>query len=372
MAARKFLYFIAAAVMLVLAGAVAYRLFGDQLLRAAMTPSGDFASTVQSPAPDYALPSAWLARPARMSAALFAPAGFRAAPRPAAAAFFVAPTAYVGRDRWSIDLADATTTATNASYLRAQASALNGVAAIWAPSYRQAGFGAFLTRGPDATRAIDFAYADVARAWDAFLAANPAGPIILAGHSQGSLHLIRLIAERIAGRPVARRIVAVYLPGWPVSVEADLPALGLPACAAPDQPGCILSWMSFAEPAEPSALRAAFDAGAGSERRARRGTRMLCTNPMRGFATEAAAVAAANLGALRPAADATAAPDLIPRAVGARCAQGILLIGPPPEGFDRFILPGNNYHVYDWHLYWANLRADAERRLNAWIAANPG
>jgi hypothetical protein len=30
-----------------------------------------------------------------------------------------------------------------------------------------------------------------------------------------------------------------------------------------------------------------------------------------------------------------------------------------------FGLPGNNYHVYDYALFWANIRADAERRLAA-------
>jgi hypothetical protein len=30
------------------------------------------------------------------------------------------------------------------------------------------------------------------------------------------------------------------------------------------------------------------------------------------------------------------------------------------------VLPGNNYHVYDYALFWAAIRRDAERRLAAW------
>jgi len=30
------------------------------------------------------------------------------------------------------------------------------------------------------------------------------------------------------------------------------------------------------------------------------------------------------------------------------------------------VLPGNNYHVYDYALFWAAIRTDAERRLKAW------
>jgi hypothetical protein len=56
--------------------------------------------------------------------------------------------------------------------------------------------------------------------------------------------------------------------------------------------------------------------------------------------------------------------------VPARCdakdgGRGFLLIGDPPE-LGNYVLPGNNYHVYDYSLFWANIRADAVRRLAAW------
>jgi hypothetical protein len=56
---------------------------------------------------------------------------------------------------------------------------------------------------------------------------------------------------------------------------------------------------------------------------------------------------------------------LRPKAIGAACtATGILNIGPPPAGYGEYVLPGNNYHVFDFPLFWANLRADAERRAD--------
>jgi hypothetical protein len=45
--------------------------------------------------------------------------------------------------------------------------------------------------------------------------------------------------------------------------------------------------------------------------------------------------------------------------------RGLLLIGDPPE-MGPYVLPGNNYHVYDYSLFWANIRADAARRLAAY------
>lgn len=373
MAARRFLWIVAGLILLVVAAAFAWRLFGQKILVGAMVPTIGFAQSPQSPAPDYGQAAAWVARPGMASPATWAPpAGLVPAPAvPArrAAVFFVTPTAYLARARWNLDLADANAGAPIPAYLKTQASALAAVADVWAPAYRQAAFGAFLKDSADSRAAIDFAYQDVVRAWDAFLAANPEGPIILAGHSQGSLHLVRLLAERIAGRPEAARIAAAYLPGWPISVEADLPAMGLPACASPTQGGCILSWMSFAEPADGAAVRAVFDAQPGFTGAPRAGTAMLCVNPLRGMATEAAAVAAANPGSLAPLGRPDATPLLRPSGPGARCADGLLLIGAPPEGFDANIMPGNNFHVYDWHLFWAALRADAARRLAAWEAA---
>jgi hypothetical protein len=372
MAARRFLWIVAGLILLAVAAAFAWRLFGPKILVGALVPTMAFRESPQSPTPDFGAAGGWAARPGLQSGALWTPDPGLAAPPPVparrAAVFFVAPTAYLARARWNIDLADANATAPIPAYLRTQASALNAVGDIWAPAYRQAAFGAFLVDTPDSRAAIDFAYADVARAWDAFLSANPAGPIILAGHSQGSLHLNRLLAQRIAGRPEAARIVAAYLPGWPVSVDADLPALGLPACAAPGQAGCILSWMSFAEPADGALVRAVFDRQPGWTGRPRAGTAMLCVNPLRGLATEAPAVAGANPGSLAPLARPDAQPALRPSGPGARCREGLLLIGAPPPGYDANVMPGNNYHVYDWHLFWSALRADAARRLAAWEA----
>ena len=92
-----------------------------------------------------------------------------------------------------------------ALFVRSQASAFNSVGAVWAPKYRQATFGAFLTSEDNARRALDFAYRDVLAAYEEFLRqAPPDRPIILAAHSQGSLHLMRLLEERVQGAPEAR------------------------------------------------------------------------------------------------------------------------------------------------------------------------
>ncbi len=367
--ARKFLYLIAILIMLAIAAAFAYRLFGVQILRTAMVPTTKF---VAQPAPKpsaYADPAMWFSRPGKPNdPSRWAPAGYTATSAPEAAVFYIHPTSYLDRAHWNAPLDNVEANERARLFLRGQASAFNGIAAIWAPRYRQATFGAFLTSEEAAGQALDLAYRDVLTAFDQFLKEVPAGrPIILAGHSQGALHLTRLLHDRVAGTPLASRIVAAYIVGWPVSETADLPALGLPQCIAADQTGCILSWQSFAEPADPSLIFDTFDQTAGFTGAPRKDTPVVCTNPLTGT-PDAAAPATANLGALYPSADLMTA-QIVPGTIPATCeGRGILSIGAPPDLVGNYVLPGNNYHVFDYSLFWANIRADAERRLAAFEA----
>ena len=364
---RKFLYVVAGLIVLALAAALAYRIWGVEIMRMAMVPGERFRPAAAMPSDAYRERRMWLARPdIAGNPALWVPPGQRARATPGGAAvFFVHPTSFLSRAHWNAPLDDAEANGRAALFLRGQASAFNAVGEIWAPRYRQATFGAFLTTQADAEAALDLAYRDVSAAFDAFLAAvAPDRPIILAGHSQGALHLTHLLRDRVAGdRALTRRIVAAYVVGWPVSTTTDLPRMGLPACERPDQRGCILSWQSFAEPADPQLILDTYDATTGFDGRPRAGTPILCTNPLTG-AAGGSAPASANLGTLFPNGEMTEA-RLEPGRVPARCAgRGLLLIGDAPD-VGAYTLPGNNYHVYDYSLFWANVRADAARRMAA-------
>lgn len=369
--ARRFLYLVVVLIVLATAGMFAYRLWGPQLMRAAMVPGVNFEAEPPVGAEAYKDARMWIARPdIPGNPAMWTPPGYQTAADAPAAVFFIHPTSYLQRAHWNAPLDDREANDRAALFLRGQASAFNESGAVWAPRYRQATFGAFLTTQADADKALDLAYGDVAAAFAAFVAQiGPDRPIILAGHSQGALHLSRLLREQVAGKPIAKRIVAAYVVGWPVSRVADLPALGLPECASADQPGCILSWQSFAEPADPSMVTDVYDASTGPTGVARKGTAMICTNPLTGT-PHSAAEASANLGTLIPSADlktATIAAGRVP----AKCTgRGFLTIGAPVE-LGPYVLPGNNYHVFDYSLFWANVRADAARRLKAWQAAQP-
>ena len=369
MLARRFLYIIAAVIIVILAAGVSWTLFQARLLRMTFVPDAPYSAPRDDTAPDYGKATAWLSRPGMADdPSLWLPQGHALPAQRPAAIFFVPPTTYLSADRWNAPFDSAEALPRWRLFANIEGSAFNSVGEIWAPLYRQAAIGAFIEPGADAAKALDFAYGDVEKAFDQFLAEiGPDRPILLAGHSQGAYHLIRLLQQRV-DEPLRKRIVAAYLVGWPISMAHDLPALGLPACQARDEAGCILSWLTFASPADPHQMRDIYTASIGLDGKPRGETAMLCTNPLTGTPGTVAVPESANLGALVPGSGQAMQAELEPGKVPAGCTEeGLLLIGQPPKGYGAFVLPGNNYHVFDYALFWANVRADAERRTAEYL-----
>ena len=366
MCARRFLAVIFVLTLIVVAGAFAIYQWGGNVLVRESVPKGHFVAAAAGGGPDYSQDSSWLARPGEADdPSRWLPDGVTADTTGNAAIFYIHPTTYLERDRWNapLDAGGDTEFRTNL-FVQSQASAFNGVGRVWAPRYRQAAFGAFLLKSDDAEEALDFAYRDVSAAFDEFVKEAGDRPIILAGHSQGALHLERLLRDKVAGKPIAKRIIAAYVVGWPIDTATDLPWLGLPACTAPDETGCILSWMTFGDPPNPDLILEQWKKTKGFSGGERRQKDALCVNPISGT-KDGAAVPTDNLGTLVPTADLKSA-TLQPGIAGAHCDKVLLLLDGriPPMG--TFVLPGNNYHVYDYALFWGAIRHDAERRAAAW------
>ncbi|MCB2065603.1 MAG: DUF3089 domain-containing protein [Erythrobacter sp.] len=387
---RRFLYIVTFLIVLVIAVLFVLRVYAEELTELALVPDVQFAE--QAPLADNAWqdPAMWFSRPsmdpandpARWQPALregsapppaeeeTAQADSASAEAPRFAVFFIHPTSFMERSAWNAPLDDETSQARARVMVRGMASAFNRASEIWAPRYRQATYGAFLTDAPAAGQALDAAYRDVSEAFDFFVDSVPDDmPIVIAGHSQGGYHVVRLLLDRIKGTPLADRVAVAYAVGMPISVQTDLPELGLPPCATPLQAGCLASWASFAEPADTGQYLRLYNETPGINGASRSGTPILCFNPLTGTLNQAAG-AERNLGTLVPQDD-LANGDLVPGAVPARCdpATGVLLIGDPPD-LGAYVLPGNNYHVYDIPLFWANLQADVVTRVEAWQAAH--
>lgn len=369
MCARRFLFAVLTAILLFVAGALAIYQWGGRALVSRAVPQGHFVAAQAGDSPDYARSENWLARPGNANdPSRWTPDGALPLEKSAieARVFYTHPTTYLERDRWNapLNLGEDSEFRTRL-FVQSQASVFGQLGEVWAPRYRQAAYGAFLLSNKDAEQALSFAYADVAQAFDEFVRNIPAdAPIILAGHSQGALHLERLLRDKIAGKAIARRIVAAYVVGWPISTTADLPTLGLPACTSATQTGCILSWMTFGDPPNPDFIFSQWSGTKGYSGGERRQVDTLCVNPITGT-KDGAASPQDNAGTLIPSADMRSA-TLAAGAVGARCHDGLLILNGVTPQIGSFTLPGNNYHVYDYALFWGSIRRDAARRLAAW------
>jgi len=137
----------------------------------------------------------------------------------------------------------------------AQAARYASVCKVYAPKYRQMTVGAILafSAGQDISASAVLAYADVLHAWRNFLATrNKDRPFVLIGHSQGSLHLIQLIAREIEPNPaVAGRMKLAIIPGFDVMVPQGKLVGGdfkkTPLCSKEGETGCVIAWTSFRE-----------------------------------------------------------------------------------------------------------------------------
>ncbi|MFL6861746.1 MAG: DUF3089 domain-containing protein [Allosphingosinicella sp.] len=240
------------------------------------------------PAPDYTKDEAWLCLPGRPDpcgrpfavTALNANGyGATSVAAPAketkADCFYVYPT--VSRDfRINADLE-----AGNEERIAAEAqfARYSSVCRTFAPLYRQitlVGLARALG-GEDVAAANEIAYGDVLAAWRDFLAHRSGDrPFVLIGHSQGSIHLLRLLREEIEGKPAAKRLLSAILLGWSVEVPEGRVVGGslksTPLCTAMGQTGCVVTFMSFREASPPPPV-------SRLGRAAHPGMTAACTNP---------------------------------------------------------------------------------------------
>jgi len=251
-----------------------------------------FAQTPPAAAPaaapvDYASPANWVCLPGRddvcarpQPTAELEPNGYgpvtptMVAADPPIDCFYVYPT--VSRDpglNSDLNPTEEPVTAT------VQFARFASLCRTYAPLYRQATLSMIprALAGEDMSPVFNRAYADVVAAWHYYLDHyNHGRPYVLIGHSQGTIHLTRLLASEIENGPAAARLLSALLIGYAIEVpEGRLVGGSLqrtPLCTSAGQTGCVITYMSFraASPPQPGALLG---------RATRPGMTAGCTNP---------------------------------------------------------------------------------------------
>ncbi|WP_137864431.1 MULTISPECIES: DUF3089 domain-containing protein [unclassified Sphingomonas] len=336
------------------------------------SPSGPFDPARAPPAPDYAHSDAWLAFPGHNGLERSTPPGMTAIDEAKAPAdvFFIHPTTYQRSNVWNVAYDHASEF--DPAVLLGQASVFNGCCRIFAPHYRQASLRA-LDRSRDA---VALAYGDVAQAFRHFIEHENRGrPFLIAAHSQGAMHAVRLLQAEILGTPLQSRLVAAYVIG--AYAPSDFGTIGLPVCDGARQVGCILSW-NTSQSGRTGAFQLIRDKTywwRGGEKNTGQPP-AICVNPLT-WRREGAAPATDNPGSLPFPTGKASEPGrtlaaLTPHLTGAVCDEGLLKVDiawSAPSGFrDSLSLIYGSYHLGDYGIFYAAIRRNARERVQAWTA----
>lgn len=350
------------------------------VILAVLKPYHDFDLSKKGAAPNYAEPSSWAAFPSVDDPADLVPDGEASVSNALDVdVFFIHPTGYLrGADwNWTIDL-DSGTNENIQWMLANQASTFSSCCSVYAPRYRQASIFAYLI-GYDteiAQQSLDFAYNDVARAFEYFLEhRQPGRPFIIAGHSQGTHHATTLLKKRIAGTPLRNQLVAAYLIGGWIKHRDLVEMDNISACEGPTDLHCVNHWVSWGEGGSPNDFELI------------QGDKTICTNPLTWELDGKLADASHSKGAMASigtynsgifgedqpngqAFEPLGAP--MPEYTWAECRDGALFVEEQSSGRlgKSIIMPGiNNYHGYDYQLFHMDIRENAMERSTAWLAA---
>ena len=302
--------------------------------------------------PDYSNLNYWAAHPYKYDPSDNIPLDLKNESKDSLAdVFFIHPTTYTNKKMdmgWNADIDNPELNKeTDKSTILYQASVFNKYCRVFALRYRQANLQAFYTQDKvKGEAALDTAYEDVKAAFIYYLKNyNNGRPIIIASHSQGTLHAGRLLKEFFEGKSLQKQLVCAYLIGLPVfSNYFTL----LKSCEDSTATGCFVSWRTFEEGYTAPYVR-------------QETLTAWVTNPLTWTMDTTLAPAYLNEGAVLRNFN-----KVNPGLVHAQIHGNILWVN-KPKFFGSLFLKIKNYHIADYNLFYQNIRENVGTRIQAFL-----
>lgn len=302
--------------------------------------------------PDYSNLNYWAAHPLKWDPSDSVPRPLRKKLKDTLVdVFFLHPTMYTMELKDSIlnaDINDAYLNAkTDYSSILYQASVFNQHARIYAPRFREAHISAYFPKDTlAALKAFDLAYEDVKAAFEYYLNNyNHGRPIIIASHSQGTTHALRLLKDYFENKPLQKQLVAAYVVGMVIPKNSFS---SLKMCEDSLQTSCVCGWRTFREGYKAPYLEVEKDFS-------------LVTNPITWKTDSVYGPKKLNTGSVLYKFN-----KIYKRTTDAQIHEGIIWVKRPkfPWGF---LYSTKNYHVGDINLYYMNIRENIEQRINSYF-----
>ena len=266
--------------------------------------------------------------------------------------FFIHPTSYLDKEMpygWNAPInCQEINDITDSRAILNQASVFNEAGRVFAPRYRQANYAAYFpedtTDSAAAVAAFDKAYADIKAAFEYYLLHyNNGRPIIIASHSQGTTHAIRLLKDYFDSSTLKNKLVVAYLVGIPVRPD-DFKHI--PVCSTPNQTGCVCSWRTMKKGFEPDYIQ-------------KENFTAIVTNPITWSSEKPDASRKENPGSILLKFN-----KVMPHIVNAEVHDGVLWVQ-KPKFFGNVLYSNPNYHIADYNLFYLSIRENVKERENA-------
>jgi Protein of unknown function (DUF3089) len=359
-------------------------------------PHKSFQESQPPAAPDYLNIDHWVAHPKKTSKVHYTPegvAGSNAWKEGKVDCFFIYPTLCFSKLHWNAPLDHVSTNElVEETIMTGQASVFNGCCRIFAPRYRQATFYSFPGMQKGGREALEIAYQDIVQAFDTYLKHyNHGRPFFIAGHSQGALLIMRLLEERIEGTALAQQFVAAYPLGfWFPGDKFGTTLNTIVPATSPTRLHSVVAYDTFLEGGGPMRKmdkgEISYSVKGKVEWKKRTGLVPLCVNPLSWSTYQTPQPATQNKGAVHLQFEGNPPSwqeHLTEEKLGLNCtglSKPYVAEVSAKVGFDNFLyvsepkhaaftamsMPGGNMHVYDFGLFYMNLRENIQERWAAY------
>ena len=255
--------------------------------------------------------------------------------------FFIHPTTLYTSKNWNSDTSMFGNDPVINLSLENQVSCFAGIANIYVPNYRQMHIYSYIDT-INGYKAYDLAFNDVLQAFKYFIKyLNNGKYFILAGHSQGTNHAMRLITEYIQeNNYVSSKLLLSYLIGMNVKKSFSV----VPPCESSEDLFCFLSWRTFSENNYPKDWEY--------------GSHIASINPISWRNDTLPSMKNLHQGILFPNGS-----IIFKNSLSVFNHKGLLWLK-KPRNLLLNLYPSKNYHAGDYNLYWKNIRDNLHFRLN--------
>lgn len=365
-------------------------------------PTLDFDIANLPTPPNYQLLSNWAAHPKLSTKVAYTPEGIEpnmSWKEGQVDCFYVYPTLNFSNKYWNAPIDHlGINELVDELILPGQVSVFNACCRIFVPRYRQATFYSFLRTRKNGRAALEVAGADVIAAFDYYIAHfNQGRPFFLAGHSQGSLHVMRLLEERIEGTALVKQLVAAYPIGFYFPMDKFKRTLKtiFPGKTAKSI-NCVVAWDTYLDTGGPVRIidraEIRYNQNGKVKWEKRKKKEVLGVNPLNWTTGTTKIASNYHLGGvflfLKKAKKINLEAMISDEPMGLTCERlskpyteqvsaqigkkGFLYVSKPKyRAFRRLMLPGGYLHVFDIALFYINLRENIVERWKAYQEIYP-